>query len=73
MSELLGVSTSNTAFLLKRFKWNSEQLTERFFEDPEKMMASLPSTDKVPPPNTSLTCAICGCDYVKLEMKSLDC
>lgn len=37
---LTGFAFSDAAALLKHFKWDAEKLTERYFEDPEKVAAS---------------------------------
>lgn len=71
VSQVLGISTSNASSLLKKYKWNKEQLTERYFQNPEKVLSKLASNDQVPPPMLIDECVICGDEGV--PMKSLEC
>ena len=73
IAELFGISTSNASTLLREYRWNREQLTERFFDNSRKVLAQLPSLDAVPPPFESLECPICGDEFEQDEMKCLDC
>ena len=73
VAELLGISTSNASALLRNYKWNREQLTERYFENPENVLGQLVSCDQAPPPMETDECVICGDSADEVEMLSLEC
>jgi hypothetical protein len=47
-STVFGISTSNAAYLLRKFRWNLEALTEKYYI--ENLEEKLPSTDKASAP-----------------------
>ncbi|RKP24720.1 hypothetical protein SYNPS1DRAFT_16757 [Syncephalis pseudoplumigaleata] len=79
VADILGISTEHSAILLRYFKWNKEELIERYMDGPETVLqkAGVITDDstapRVMPAPAGFCCDICCDDEPGLESLALRC
>eukprot|EP00667_Euglena_gracilis_P005970 EG_transcript_6019 len=79
VSELLNVTPGAAASILRHFRWNYDDLSQKYFEDPEKLRKALGlDLGKAKPfeygqPGTSTTCQICFDEVPSSSSLALNC